>query len=143
MRWRDAARGESGQVLVLALGLALLCFAISGIAIDGTKAFLLRRSLQNLADAAALAGAAELDAAAYYESAGEDIVLDPSGAERMARSWLGARGVPLAANVTATSTQVRVRLRSRVETSFLRLAGIGSIGVAVDATAEPVVGAAP
>jgi hypothetical protein len=52
---------ERGQIAVLALGLALVVFAIAGLAVDGTRAFLARRSLQNLADAAALAGAGELD----------------------------------------------------------------------------------
>jgi len=41
---------ETGQVIVLALGLTLVAFAVAGIAVDGTRVFLARRSLQNLAD---------------------------------------------------------------------------------------------
>lgn len=66
----------------------MLVFATSGLAIDGTRAFLYRRTLQSAADAAALAGAGELDATRYYASKGRAVRIDPRAAEEVARRWL-------------------------------------------------------
>jgi uncharacterized membrane protein len=56
-------RGEHGQTTVLVVGLALVVFAVTGLAVDGTRAFLLRRTLQNVADASAVAAAGEISRA--------------------------------------------------------------------------------
>ena len=47
---REPLMSERGQVTVMALGLALMSLVMAGLAVDGTKAFLLRRTLQNAAD---------------------------------------------------------------------------------------------
>jgi Flp pilus assembly protein TadG len=135
------AIGERGQALVLVLGLGLLVFAISGLAVDGTRAFLARRSLQNTADAAALAGAGEIDTDAYYRSRGRKVVLDPAAARSAAQAWLERRGLPVRASITAGSERVLVAVRSRVPTTFLGLVGISALPVAALATAEAVAGA--
>lgn len=81
---------ERGQTTVLVLGMALLAFALSGVAVDGTRAWLYRRTLQNAADGAALAGAAELDRSAYYASGGESVVLDADARARGDELVVGA-----------------------------------------------------
>lgn len=131
---------ERGQVTVLVLGMALLAFAVAGLAVDGTRAWLYRRTLQNTADAAALAGAAELDRAAYYGSGGERIVLDEEASERTALRWLARRQVEARAAVDSTSDRVTIEMRGTVPTTFLSLAGLRSIDVAVSADAAPVPG---
>lgn len=119
--------------------MALLAFAVAGLAVDGTRAWLYRRTLQNAADAAALAGASALDRAAYYRSAGEDVALDESASERVAARWLSTRGLDVsAAVVEATRDRVTVEMRGAVRTTFLSLAGIPSIDVAVSADAAPL-----
>ncbi|MFN2388130.1 MAG: pilus assembly protein TadG-related protein [Actinomycetota bacterium] len=128
---------EGGQTTVLMLGLSLVCFAVAGVAVDGTRAFLLRRTLQNAADSAALAGAGELDRTRYYSSAGRDVVLDPDGARRMASEWLHRRGIRAAAAIAAERDAVNVALRDRLPTTFLNLIGVRSLPVAVEARAEP------
>jgi hypothetical protein len=133
---------ERGYATVFVLGLALVAIAVSGVAIDGTRAFLLRRSLQNAADSAALAAASEIDRAAYYSSGGTEVQIDPPAARARAAEWLGRRGVDAAAVVQADGEGVRVTLRGSVETTFLRVLGVGSVPVAADSTARPMGGPA-
>jgi Flp pilus assembly protein TadG len=128
---------QRGQVTVMALGLALVAFAVAGLATDGTRAFLLRRTLQNAADSAALAGASELDTDVYYSSGGRETVLDPSRARSVALEWLGRRGLSARSAIAATPTEVSVSLRDEVRTAFLALVGIDRIPVAVSALARP------
>jgi hypothetical protein len=100
----------------------------------------LRRTLQSAADAAALAGAAELDARAYYSSGGREIVLDREGARRKALAWLSRRGVRAAASVVVGESGVSIVLRGEAPVTFLRLVGVGGIPVATQARAEPLPG---
>lgn len=133
-------RSEAGQISVMALGLALITFAVAGLAVDGTKAFLLRRTLQNAADAAALAGSGGLDAESYYSSGGRRVELDPEVARRTALDLLNGRGLEGQVSIDAEAAGVQVTLRSEARTTFLSLVGIRSLPVAVVARAEPVAG---
>ena len=133
-------RTESGQTTVLVLGLALVSFAIAGLAVDGTRAFLFRRSLQNSADAAAIAAAGEVDRGSYYSSGGRVVRLDQSRAEIQAMEMLGARSFPARIALDADPTGVRIVLRARMPTSFLGVVGIEAIPVAVEAAARPIPG---
>lgn len=130
---------ERGQTTVLVLGMAVLAFAVAGLAVDGTRAWLYRRSLQNAADAAALAGASELDRAAYYSSGGGALVLADDASAVAARS-LSGRAPAARARVSSTRDVVVVEVRGEVATTFLSLAGIRTIEVAVRADAAPVPG---
>ena len=131
---------ERGQTTVLVLGMALLAFAVAGLAVDGTRAWLLRRTLQNAADAAALAAAGELDRSAYYGSGGAEVALDATSSERVAARWLTRRALDASARIDATRERVTVELKGAVGTTFLSLAGIRSIPVAVRADAAPLPG---
>jgi Flp pilus assembly protein TadG len=132
---------ESGQATILVLGFALVCFAIAGVAVDGTRAWLYRRTLQNAADASVLAGAAELDRASYYASAGEIVEVDPVAARSVAREWMAKRGLPVNVAIEADATGVRIEVRGSVETTFLTLIGVSALPVAAEARAEPLAGA--
>ncbi len=131
------SRDESGHVIVLAVGLMLVCFAIAGLALDGTRAFLAQRALQNAADAAAIAAAAELDRSMYYRSGGVDIRLNPSQAEHSIARSLRHRGLDASAQMQINQRRVEVALRSRIETGFLGLIGVDSIAIGAVANAEP------
>jgi Putative Flp pilus-assembly TadE/G-like len=128
---------EVGQTTVLVIGLSLLAFAVAGVAIDGTRAFILRRTLQNAADSASIAGAGELDETTYYSSGGRRIALEPSSASGTAESFLARRGIPARSSVEADSEGVYVVMRAESPTTFLRLIGIDTISVAVESRAEP------
>ena len=136
-------RGQSGQTTVLVLGLVLVAFAVAGVAVDGTRAFLFRRTLQNAADSAALAGAGELDENAYYSSGGSRVVLDSGSAVSEANRILELRGLSASKRIGIDRGAVAVILRDEVATSFLGVVGIERIPVAADARAEPFAGAAP
>ena len=60
---------ESGQVIVLVAILMVGLVAVVGLVTDGGMVFTQRRDLQNVADAAALAGAMQIDQDAYRASA--------------------------------------------------------------------------
>jgi hypothetical protein len=125
----------------MALGLLVLVLAVTGVAADGTRALLFRRSLQAAADAASTGGAAAIDVQTYYRSGGSEVVLDPASARQAAGSLLAARG-PLAdaASIEADAARVRVVLRAEMPTLFLRLVGVSSVPVAAEAAAEPIPG---
>jgi hypothetical protein len=131
---------EKGQVMLLTLGLTIVCFAIAGLAVDGTRVFLLRRSLQNVADAAALAGASEIDANGYYGSGGRSVRLDPERAKHQAEVALVARGLPVTAAVSVESGGVEVAVSQPLATTFLALVGIRQIPVRAEARAAPAAG---
>jgi Flp pilus assembly protein TadG len=129
--------GERGSTSVLVLGLALVVFAISGLAVDGTRAFIYRRSLQNSADGAVLAASSELDTGAYYATGGRStrISTDATG---VASEYLGARGLDVRARLEVSRNRVTVDLVGAVPTTFLGLVGIDELSVGVSASARPI-----
>jgi hypothetical protein len=135
-----ATRDERGQITVLVLGLALVCFAVAGLAVDGTRVFLAHRTLQSAADGAATAGAAEIDARAYYGSGGRQILLDRVAARRVAGRWLAMRNIGEGAIVSADARSLSVEVRDEVRTSWLGLIGIGEIPVRATARSRPIPG---
>lgn len=134
---------ERGQVTVMALGLAMVSLAIAGLAVDGTKAFLLRRTLQNAADSATLAGTGEVSRADYYESNGEVVALSAEDATRTARDYLHLRSVDASVSIEVVDDDVRLVLRGSSETLFLALVGVSEVPVAVESNASAVAGEAP
>jgi hypothetical protein len=133
-------RDESGFATVFLVGLALVAIAVTGVAVDATRAFLLRRTLQNAADSAALAAASEIDRNAYYASGGTGVQLDPEGARSRAAEWLSRRGIDAQAGVLVGADGVRVALRGSLETTFLRVIGITRVAVGAESTARPIAG---
>lgn len=132
-------RKDDGQATVFVIGMALVALGVVAFSIEGTRAFLMRRTLQNAADAAAIAGASQLDRDAYYSSGGGNTTLSPAQAEAAAAESLDLRGLDARAVVNASPEQVSVVLRTDLPTPFLRLVGIDHVGVAAEAVAEPYV----
>lgn len=134
---------ERGQVTVMVLGLAIMSLAIAGLAVDGTRAFLLRRTLQNAADAASLAGAGEINRTDYYYSGGRNIALEPMEAARSAREYLALRRIEARVSLDVTEDDVRLVLRGSSRTMFLALIGVSEVPVAVESNAAPIAGDLP
>lgn len=128
---------------VMALGLAIVSLAIAGLAVDGTKAFLMRRTLQNAADSATLAGTGELSRADYYGSKGQEVALSVGDAARTARDYLHLRSVDARVSIEVVDDDVRLILRGASETLFLALIGISEVPVAVESNASAVAGEEP
>jgi hypothetical protein len=131
---------ERGQVTVLALGLCLVVLAVGGIAIDGTRAFMFRRTLQNAADSASLAAAGAVDEGEFYASGGRQVRLEGTEVEAAAERLLIDRGVPARAVLRVAGEVVVLQLRGSVDATFLRLVGIDEIPVAVEARSAPIEG---
>lgn len=135
---RALADDERGQTTVLVLGIFLVVLGVVAFAVDGTRSFLMRRTLQNAADAAALAGTSELDKPIYYRSGGRRVQLDVDSSEEIARTYLSHRDLDVSAEITADEGAIRVELRAALPSTFLKLIGVESIPVAAAATAEPL-----
>lgn len=134
---------ESGQATVLAAILMVGLVAVVGLVTDGGLVFSQRRDLQNVADAAALAGAMQIDEDAYRASG--EVVLDESTARRAAVEYLEAEeGVTY--SVAVGPARVDVSVSRQASTGFLRVIGINSVEMSAEASAEPrhgVASAAP
>lgn len=120
---------ERGQILVLVAGAVTVLLGFSAVAVDIGSYAADRRTLQNAADAAALAGARDLPNAAAAEAA--------------AVAWAVDNGVP-ASNVTTTviprgagqpNPLIRVKVQRDHNFFFARVLGIGSRQVAASASA--------
>ena len=131
-------RDEKGQTTVLVLGIFLVVVGVVGFAVDGTRAFLMRRTLQNAVDAAALAGASELNRTTYYRSAGRRVELDSEASEQVAEAILDRRGIVATARISATKEAIQVEVRADLPSTFLRVIGVDSVPVGAVAVAEPL-----
>ncbi len=127
---------QRGQVSLFALGLALVVLAVTGLAVDGTRAMLLRRSLQNVADAAALQAADALDVERIYHRG--PVRLDQESAVAAAAAALRMRGFDALSSIVVDDASITVVLRGAVDTTFLGLVGIESVPVAVESVARPM-----
>ena len=134
---------ERGQVTIMALGLALISLVMAGLAVDGTKAFLLRRTLQNAADSASLASAGEIDGDAFYGSDGKTLELLPEEAARTARRYLSLRRIDARMSFEVEEDVVSIVLRGSSDTLFLGLVGISEVPVAVESNASAISGDLP
>jgi hypothetical protein len=129
-------------VSVVIVGALFICLAFTGLAVDGARLFTARRDLQNVADAAALAGASAIDEGHFRESAGNEVRLDPGGARRAVDGILVASGLPSGTqvDVTVEPDRVVVRLDRPVDMTFLRIVGLSRERIGATATAGPQTG---
>jgi hypothetical protein len=120
----EVRRGESGQVLVLVALLLIGLLAVAGLVLDGGNLYLQRRSMQNAADAGALAGMRVL-------------ALDgsPDQARAAAQEYAIQRNLADTCVVTVTSSTVTVTALRTVHTAFARVVGVGDVTIAAQATA--------
>ena len=88
----DRQASEDGQILVLTVVVALALLAILGLVTDGGLILARHRELQCVADAAARAGAAQLNKASYRASNGRIAIINPAQAQAAAGAVTGATG---------------------------------------------------
>lgn len=108
---------DRGSVTIWMLGLVLILLGVGGIVLDLWRVLDAKHRVELMADAAALAGAAELDED-RYRSVGA-VELDEGAASARARSVLPADVGPTW--VTASPSTIRVVVEERVELSLLEL----------------------
>jgi Flp pilus assembly protein TadG len=135
-RVRARAGDDSGRVTPFVVVLTIALIAFAGLVLDAGMALSAKVQALDAAQAAARAGAQQLNLTAYRES--NIAELDPPRAEAAARGWLSAAG--LDGTVTATATTVTVTVRRSTRTQLLQLVGVRSLDVSATATAIAVHG---
>jgi Flp pilus assembly protein TadG len=122
----EAALGsERGSVLLLGIGFLGVCLLALAVVADVSAAFLQRRALTAVADAAALAGAQAIDLDSYYEhgaTVGTTLdaslvrarVLNHIDRADVARRFPGFR----VEEINAGPTVVQVRVSARAQLTF-------------------------
>jgi hypothetical protein len=133
-------RSERGTITLWVLGLCLSVLFLGGLSLDLWRGIAVRRELQAMADASAIAGADGLDEQSLRAGGA---TLDPARARRLATETLAAqsgadRVDDVSIDVDAATNRVVVRLRGEVPTSLLSIfLGDERFEVAVRASAEP------
>ena len=138
----DRQASEDGQILVLTVVVALALLAILGLVADGGLVLARHRELQGVADAAARAGAAQLDEASYRASNGRTATLNLTQAHTAAGRYLRTVRFIGQANIAATPSQVTIGLSEAVRPIIFSSVGIGPIRLAVHTVARPRTGIA-
>jgi Flp pilus assembly protein TadG len=135
-RVRTRTGDDSGQVtaFVTIMTLALVLFA--GLVLDAGLALSAKVQALDAAQAAARAGAQQLNLAVYRER--NIAQLDPARAEAAARGWLTSAG--LDGTVTATTDTVTVTVNRVSHTQLLQLIGVTTLHVSASATATAIQG---
>jgi uncharacterized membrane protein len=136
----DHGQREEGQILVLTLVMMLGLLAVLGLVADGGLVFAHHRELQATADAAARAGAAQLDETIYRASEGRIAQLDPTHARQAAHAYLQATGFAGHAQVSADPGSVTVALTQAMRPPIFGAFSGGTVQLAVRSLARPRTG---
>ena len=119
-------KADEGSVLILGIGLLGVCVLALVVVTDAGSAFLQRRNLYSVADAAALAGAQTIDLPSYYEhGASQGTNLDGGAAVAKARGYLAQREVIAAHpgltvdSVTTDGVNIQVDLSIPITVPFV------------------------
>lgn len=127
MNFRRIALNDQGSVLILGIGLLGVCLLALVVVTDAGSAFLQRKNLYSIADAAALAGAQIIDLPSYYQDGATTAThLDGQGAVMKARVYLNSPEL-LAAHpglvvdsVSTDGVNLQVDLSIPVQVPFLQ-----------------------
>ena len=141
---RDAGEPETGSVLLLVLGCAVVAMLLLAVVVDASKLFLTRRALAGAADGAALAAAQAVDLPAVYAGAttGEALPLDPATVDEAVGRYLAVVGTSgglhelAVVSVEATGETVTVTLSARVRLPLVTLVTSQPDGVLLRVTAR-------
>ena len=136
MRPAGRGRGDAGFVSAWTLVIAVACWAMVGLVVDGGRALRERSSAFGAAAAAARAGVQEIDERA---AALGELELDEVAAEESAEEYLEDLGFD--GRATADGLDVTVIVKGQTDMTIL--AAPQSVSYAVTATARAVQGDGP
>ena len=128
-------RRDAGTVTAFTVVWVAAALLLSGLVLDAGLAVSTKVSARSVANAAARAGARELDVTALRTRG--IVRLDATKAQAAASSWIARAGLRGTATVTGNTVTVTVDTQQR--TQLLNLAGITEIPVHATATAEAIV----
>ena len=135
-RVRSRTDDDSGQVTAFVAIIALALVLFAGLVLDAGLALSAKVQALDAAQAAARAGAQQLNLTLYRER--NIAELDPSRAEAAARGWLRSAG--LDGTVSATTVTVTVTVNRTSHTQLLQLIGVTTLHVSATATATAIQG---
>lgn len=149
---RNRPSDERGVMTVLLAVTLLALLGLTGLVIDGGRAYADRRAVQNAADAAALAGAGALNGILFDSTGQEKKVYDAVVASLAANRVNGGPDCGLTdesgndvgacpatntgSGLPAGVAGVSVRSRDSQSTSFIKVLGISGFSVSASATAQ-------
>ena len=133
---RQRMNSDAGQVTPFTVVMATALFLVAGLVLDAGLALSTKVQALDTAQAAARAGAQQLNLNVYRTTGVAE--LDPARAEQVARAWLTSAGVEGDASATTAVVTVTVRRASR--TQLLQLLGIRELDVTATASARAVQG---
>jgi hypothetical protein len=125
---------DRGSVTAYTAIVALAALLFAGLVLDAGLAVATKVHAVSVAQAAARAGAREVDLTQLRRDS--VIRLDPPRARQAAQAWLNAAGLP--GTVTVAGNQVTVTVTTSRDTQLLQLAGITTIPVQASATATAI-----
>jgi len=136
---RRSGRLQRAQAVVWLAAMLPFLLSIVGVALDGALLLSARRDLQDVADATARAGAAQVDL--DHLRATSTVVLRPEAARQAAYAYAIYQGV-VPEQISADAGHVMVQVRRTVPTSFLRVVQITSSPVEARGAARARAGVA-
>ncbi|MFJ6199122.1 pilus assembly protein TadG-related protein [Micromonospora sp. NPDC092111] len=134
---RGSARGDDrGQITPWTVVGTLIVLILAGLVFDLGTTMAAKVSAYDTAQAAARAGAGQIDLAAHRATGA--VRLDPTAASAAARAFLAHAGQ--LGTVSATTDRVTVTVTTTHRTQLLHLIGVTAIPVTATATATPETG---
>ncbi|MFJ9544069.1 TadE/TadG family type IV pilus assembly protein [Streptomyces sp. NPDC101225] len=124
---------DRGGVTVFVAVCVIALLGIIGVAVDGGSTMRATERADYLAGEAARAGGQAIDPADAIS--GRAIVVDPQAAAAAAQAYLRAAGATGTVSVSGDSKRLTVTVTGSCHTTFLSVAGIGSLPVTGHATA--------
>ncbi len=128
---------DSGRVTAFAVLMCTALLAVAGLVLDGGLAVSAKVQALDIAQAAARAGAQELDLPVYRTTGVAR--LDPARARQAAQQWLATAHAD-GEVVEATTARVTVLVRRTTTTQLLQLVGVRDLHVSATASATAVQG---
>lgn len=137
-RFRQARHDDRGQITPWTIFGVVIVLILAGLVLDLGLGMSDKVRLLDVAQAAARAGAREIDLATYRATG--VVQLQPAQAAAAARSFAQQTDIDGQVSVSATPTAVTVTISSTRPTQLLHLVGITALPVSATATALPLTG---
>lgn len=137
-RFQQARYDDRGQITPLTIFGVVVVLTLAGLVLDLGLGMSDKVRLLDIAQAAARAGAREIDLATYRATGA--VQLQPAQAAAAARSFAQQTGVNGQVTASATPNAVTVTINSARPTQLLHLVGITALPVSATATAIPLTG---
>jgi Flp pilus assembly protein TadG len=135
---RRAPHDDRGQITPWTIIGVVIVLVLAGLVLDLGLGMTDKVRLLDLAQAAARAGAREIDLATYRATG--TIQLEPTQAAAAARTFAQQADIPGQVTATASTTTVTVTITGTRRTQLLNLVGVTSLPISATATATPLTG---